>query len=76
MCKNSCEKNLYFSLCKKEKIVDLDMNSVILNGPPVFSNFLHICLFLRPKYKVYCIENLQTYSAYRLLQVGIFFENI
>jgi hypothetical protein len=37
--KNSCEKTLYFSLCKKEKIVDLGMNSAILKGPPVFSNF-------------------------------------
>jgi hypothetical protein len=45
-------------------------------GHPYSQIFCIFVFFLRPKYKVYCIENLQTYSAYRLLQVGIFFENI
>jgi hypothetical protein len=38
--------------------------------------FCHICPFLRLKYKIFCIENFQTCSVYRLLHVGIIFENI
>jgi hypothetical protein len=48
--KKSCEKTMYFSLCKKrEKIADLGMNSAILNGPPVFSNFGIFVFFIAPK---------------------------
>jgi hypothetical protein len=42
----------------------------------IIPKICHICLFAAPEYKIFCIENLQICSAYRLLYVGISFENI
>jgi hypothetical protein len=81
------ENNLYYShgknhvkiSCilasgKKVKIVDLAMNSAILNGPPYSKKYMYLSFLLCPKYKVFFFYNLQICSARHLLHVDIFFK--